>query len=650
MQEDIRPSEGTPLSGPDPKRFEEPVCLPGGRSARREAAQIRAPRGGATTRRYTAIEREELLEALEASGETVKGFAEARGMSPSTLHTWLDRREQTQGKQRRRRTKSYSPDQRRSAVEAYQRSGRSMAEFAQLWGLSPETLRKWLRRYEEDGPQGLENRKRKPRGRPRTIPEAVREEIAETKRRHPRFGMRKVRDWLRRFRGIRVSAGTVQKTLRERDLADGPDRPKPKRKHKPPRRFERARPMQLWQSDITSFLLTRHSQRVYLTVFLDDRSRYVVGWSLCSHQRGPLVADCLLEAIARFGKPEEVLTDQGRQYFAWRGKSAFQKLLDREGIRHVVARTHHPQTLGKCERLWKTVGEELWDRTRPQDLAEARERLGHYFAHYNHFRPHQGIDGLVPADRFFGAEDLLRRSLEERLSEDELDDALAQVPRKSVYLFGQIGERQVSMHGERGRVVVSTDEGELVSLSMDEMGSEDMIVEATHERGVETEKDPAQERALQAPAEAGDRGARPVGAGERGGAEPGARAVHGDPRLLDGPEDEGRDGAGAGGGSAARVADVAAGSLGDAGRPLAAAEAAREAGRPAALSGGRPEGAPSADRGAGEAAPPDGGPGARAEGPAVEAGAEARARGGRACGPQDEQARPEDAPWGAGIL
>src|SRR5204862_5208447 len=103
----------------------------------------------------------------------------------------------------------------------------------------------------------------------------------------------------------------------------------------------------------------------------------------------------------KYGKPREVLTDQGRQYFAWRGKSAFQKLLVKQGIEHAVARSHHPQTLGKCERLWQSVAEELWDRVHPQELEEARARLKHYFAFYNFFRPHQGIDGGIPAERFF---------------------------------------------------------------------------------------------------------------------------------------------------------------------------------------------------------------------------------------------------------
>jgi transposase InsO family protein len=82
--------------------------------------------------------------------------------------------------------------------------------------------------------------------------------------------------------------------------------------------------------------------------FLDDCSRFVVAWGLQLHQRQELVTECLLEGIQRFGKPREVLTDQGRQYYSWRGKSEFDVLMERDGIRHVVSRPHNPETLGKC--------------------------------------------------------------------------------------------------------------------------------------------------------------------------------------------------------------------------------------------------------------------------------------------------------------
>jgi transposase InsO family protein len=138
----------------------------------------------------------------------------------------------------------------------------------------------------------------------------------------------------------------------------------PRRKRKEiVRRFERSKPGELWQTDITSYVLTRSRVRVYLTVFLDDFSCYVVSWQLATHQKSALVCEALMDGIERFGQPEEVLSDYGRQYFAWRGKADFQHLLVRGGIRHVVSRTHHPETLGKCERLWETVGVELWGRS-----------------------------------------------------------------------------------------------------------------------------------------------------------------------------------------------------------------------------------------------------------------------------------------------
>jgi len=98
--------------------------------------------------------------------------------------------------------------------------------------------------------------------------------------------------------------------------------------------------MQLWQSDITQYTLGPASMRVYLTVFMDDHSRYIVGWRLQPRQTAELVLDAFRDACVRFGKPAEVLTDQGRQYFAWRGKSELEKLLEKEGIKHVVSRAH----------------------------------------------------------------------------------------------------------------------------------------------------------------------------------------------------------------------------------------------------------------------------------------------------------------------
>jgi transposase InsO family protein len=498
--------------------------------------------------------------------------------------------------------------------------------FAATVGVAPQTLSGWKKRYEADGPRGLEPRVLgRPKGtRTRSrLPEAVKAAVEETKRRFPIFGLKRIGDFLRRFRGIAVSPGSVKRVLEEAEPPIPVEAPRRKpRRHKLVRRFERSRPGELWQTDITSFLLRRHHRRVYLTVFLDDYSRYVVAWALEPQARGDLVTNCLLDGIQRYGKPREVLSDQGPQYFTWRGKSRFQKLLHKEGIRHVVARTHHPQTLGKCERLWKTVGEELWDRAHPEELEEARERLKHYFAFYNHFRPHQGIEGGIPAERFFGAAEAVKRATQERIDRNALQRALGESPRRTAFLVGQVGDRAVSVHGEAGRLVVQTDEGVYEALDLKDLG---IAKEESHgggngdggsSGGGDHDGNGADEEE-EAPgvlpdAPAGGGGAGAVGPGERGGAAEGARGGDGDPVVVAGGGAEGGGAGEAAGEAAAPLADVADGAQRDGGRAPQAAEEEGE-GAPGDSGGGEPGGAeaeggaagagPSLGAGAGGAAP-----------------------------------------------
>ena len=147
-------------------------------------------------------------------------------------------------------------------------------------------------------------------------------------------------------------------------------------------------------------------------------------------------------------------------------------LLAREGIQHVDSRMNQPQTFGKCERLCKTVAVESWDRVGPEELDVARRRMALWGAHYNHFRPHQGIDGLVPAARFFGAESALSETLEQQLLGNGLRLSLGGAPRRPVYLVGQIGDERIALHGERGRLLIDTPDGGHRELALDELGIE----------------------------------------------------------------------------------------------------------------------------------------------------------------------------------
>jgi transposase InsO family protein len=449
-----------------------------------------------------------------------------------------------------------------------------------------ETLRQWIKAFEERGDAGLEQPRStgRRRGRP-PMAKAVADEIVSTQRSFPHFGLKRVRDYLARFVGLRVSAGGVRAVLAREGVERTADPPRRGRRRRRPavRRFERAKPGQLWQSDFTSYVLGRSGRPAHLIVFMDDYSRYVVAWHVDLSATAAIAKNTLRAGIEKYGKPEEVLTDQGPQYYAWRGRSAFRKLLDTEGIKHVVARSHHPQTLGKCERLWESIGRELWDRTHPRDLEEARERLAHFIQHYNHFRPHQGIGGMVPADRFFSAEPAVRKAIESAISKNALRLALGERPRRPVYLVGQVDGESVSLHGERGRLVVSTKDG-IRNMALDELGMHKEVDGGARDDGsTGNGSDGGPAGSARDAAASSSHGGVEVGAagvsdqgdlgrGERGGEGEGARADDGGPGILARPAEQ--DGAGAATRSAADpcLADESAGGGGHGGGDAQAAE------------------------------------------------------------------------------
>jgi len=119
-----------------------------------------------------------------------------------------------------------------------------------------------------------------------------------------------------------------------------------------------------------------------------------------------------------------------------------------------VASPRRPQTLGKIERFWGTLWRECLESSVFLDLEDARRRIGHFIDYYNFQRPHQGIDGLVPADRFFGAAPDVLRTLRERVAANALELARNGVPKPPFYVTGRIGDRAFSVHAEGERVIL----------------------------------------------------------------------------------------------------------------------------------------------------------------------------------------------------
>jgi transposase InsO family protein len=350
-----------------------------------------------------------------------------------------------------------TPQQRLLLLDTWRRSGLPAGDFATMVKLSKHTLYAWKKAFDAEGPAGLLD---KPRGGPRgmKLPELTRRTILMLKESNPSWGCQRISDMLLRGPALPACPTTVAKVLHEAgyQLVNESTQPHPDKV----RSFERARPNQLWQSDLFTFVLKRQNRRVYLVAFMDDHSRFIVSYGLHASQSAALVLECLRAGIASYGSPQEVLTDNGSQYITWRGKSAFSRELEKRGIQHVVAAPRRPQTLGKVERFWGTLWRECLESSVFLDLGDAQKRIGLFIDYYNFQRPHQGLEGLVPADRFFGAAPDVLRTLKERVSANALELARNGTPKTPFYLTGSVGGKGFSVHAEGERVILTRQEGQ----------------------------------------------------------------------------------------------------------------------------------------------------------------------------------------------
>jgi transposase InsO family protein len=349
-----------------------------------------------------------------------------------------------------------TPEQRLWLLDTWQRSGLPAGDFAALVGVSKYTLYAWKKRFDTEGPGGLVDR---PRGAPAgsKLPELTKRTILMLKQANPEFGCERISALLARGPALPASPQAVARVLREAGY-ELEETPTP-RHDAPVRHFERARPNQLWQTDLFTFVLKRQNRRVYLVAFMDDHSRFLVGYGLHASQSTALVLEVVRAALSSYGAPEEILTDNGSQYVTWRGKSQFSRELDKRGIRQIVARPRHPQTLGKIERFWGTLWRECVEAAVFLDLGDAQRRIGLFIDHYNFQRPHQGIDGLVPADRFFGAAPEVLQTLKARVAANAAELARQGRPTNPFYLTGQVGGQPFSVHAEGERVILTGSDG-----------------------------------------------------------------------------------------------------------------------------------------------------------------------------------------------
>lgn len=290
----------------------------------------------------------------------------------------------------------------------------NMSRLCRRFGISRPTGYKWLRRYQDEGLDGLSERSRRPDHTPNKTPEDIEDLVVEARRRDPGWGGRKLRRHLlnqAESGALEVapdqipSASTITRILDRHGLLGKPSDPS---RQGTWQRFERDAPNQLWQLDFKGEFRLTNQAYCYPLTLIDDHSRFSLAVAGCRNQQRSTVQQHLQQVFQRYGLPEAILCDNGPPWGAglgWRDWGPFYTglavWLMRLGITVIYSRPNHPQGKGKNERFNGSLQAELLDYEQFDSYSEADARMASWRNRYNTVRPHQALDMATPASRYW---------------------------------------------------------------------------------------------------------------------------------------------------------------------------------------------------------------------------------------------------------
>jgi putative transposase len=216
----------------------------------------------------------------------------------------------------------------------------------------------------------------------------------------PDYGARRMHKWLTMDLGYKVNKKRIERLYYEvmglESLLPGQHTTKRNKDHKTYpyllRGMEISRPNQVWTTDITYIPMAKGF--LYLTVFLDLKSRYVLNWSISNSMDAEWCTETLKETIEIHGKPDIINTDQGSQYTS----ELFADQVLGNGIKLSMDGKGRANDNAHVERLWRTVKYENVYLNPPEDGLALYVQLEEFFRYYNHQRRHSSIDFKRPID------------------------------------------------------------------------------------------------------------------------------------------------------------------------------------------------------------------------------------------------------------
>ena len=295
----------------------------------------------------------------------------------------------------------YTAPEKLEIIELVERSSLSVRRTLAPMGVPRSTFYGWYRRYAEGGAEALANRPPRPQRAWNRIPPERASAIVDLALAEPALSPRELAVKYTDTDRYYVSESTVYRLLKAKDLIASPafivlqasDR------------FQHptTRVNQLWQTDFT-YLKVIGWGWFYLSTVLDDYSRFILAWRLCTGMAASDVAATLEQALALAGLDQakvvhrpRLLSDNGPSYVS----TELATWLTARAMAHTRGKPYHPMTQGKIERWHRSMKNEilLENYYLPGQLESA---IGRFVDYYNHERYHESLNNLTPADVYNG--------------------------------------------------------------------------------------------------------------------------------------------------------------------------------------------------------------------------------------------------------
>ncbi|MGR9073151.1 MAG: IS481 family transposase, partial [Gammaproteobacteria bacterium] len=288
-------------------------------------------------------------------------------------------------------------------IADYLRQVSSFTELCADYGISRKTGYKWVRRFKEEGLDGLQDRETRPVHSPTRTPYAIRQAIIELRQKFQTDpGAKKLRVLLAaRYPHIDIpSKSTIYNILNQAGLVKSR-----RRKRRVPRYPQPFAPVtsanELWSADYKGQFKLGGGQWCYPLTVMDHQTRFLCGCQALSGTRFKETQAVFVDLFRQYGLPDRIRSDNGVP-FASRGCGGLSRLSlwwIKLGILPERIEPGKPQQNGRHERMHQTLKEAA---TRPPaaSMKSQQRRFDEFRHEYNQLRPHEALGQCTPASKY----------------------------------------------------------------------------------------------------------------------------------------------------------------------------------------------------------------------------------------------------------